>query len=149
MMVPGTLFEEMGFNYIGPIDGHDLDTLITTLSNLRNSKGAQFLHIVTKKGKGFEPAEQQPCKYHGVSPANSNKKSGPTFTQVFSQWLCDMGAASEDLIAITPAMCEGSGLNAFAERFPERYFDVGIAEQHAVRQKTGSCHLFNFSAARL
>lgn len=137
MMVPGTLFEEMGFNYIGPIDGHDLDTLITTLSNLRSSKGAQFLHIVTKKGKGFEPAEQQPCKYHGVSPANSNKKSGPTFTQVFSQWLCDMGAASEDLIAITPAMCEGSGLNAFAERFPERYFDVGIAEQHAVTLAAG------------
>jgi 1-deoxy-D-xylulose-5-phosphate synthase len=137
MMVPGTLFEEMGFNYIGPIDGHDIDTLITTLSNLRNSKGAQFLHIVTKKGKGFEPAEQQPCKYHGVSPANSNKKSGPTFTQVFSQWLCDMGAASEDLIAITPAMCEGSGLNAFAERFPERYFDVGIAEQHAVTLAAG------------
>ena len=136
MMVPGTLFEEMGFNYIGPIDGHDLDTLITTLSNLRNSKGAQFLHIVTKKGKGFEPAEQQPCKYHGVSPANS-KKSGPTFTQVFSQWLCDMGAASEELIAITPAMCEGSGLNAFAERFPERYFDVGIAEQHAVTLAAG------------
>jgi 1-deoxy-D-xylulose-5-phosphate synthase len=136
MMVPGTLFEEMGFNYIGPIDGHDLDTLITTLSNLRNSKGAQFLHIVTKKGKGFEPAEQQPCKYHGVSPANS-KKSGPTFTQVFSQWLCDMGAASEDLIAITPAMCEGSGLNAFAERFPDRYFDVGIAEQHAVTLAAG------------
>jgi 1-deoxy-D-xylulose-5-phosphate synthase len=127
----------MGFNYIGPIDGHDLDTLITTLSNLRNSKGAQFLHIVTKKGKGFEPAEQQPCKYHGVSPANSSKKSGPTFTQVFSQWLCDMGAASEDLIAITPAMCEGSGLNAFAERFPERYFDVGIAEQHAVTLAAG------------
>ncbi|MDX1749743.1 MAG: 1-deoxy-D-xylulose-5-phosphate synthase [Methylophaga sp.] len=137
MMVPGTLFEEMGFNYIGPIDGHDLDTLITTLSNLRNSKGAQFLHIVTKKGKGFEPAEQQPCKYHGVSPANSHKKSGPTFTQVFSQWLCDMGAVSEDLIAITPAMCEGSGLNAFAERFPERYFDVGIAEQHAVTLAAG------------
>lgn len=136
MMVPGTLFEEMGFNYIGPIDGHDLDTLITTLTNLRNSKGAQFLHIVTKKGKGFEPAEQQPCKYHGVSPANS-KKSGPTFTQVFSQWLCDMGAASDDLIAITPAMCEGSGLNAFAERFPERYFDVGIAEQHAVTLAAG------------
>ncbi|THK43246.1 1-deoxy-D-xylulose-5-phosphate synthase [Methylophaga sp. SB9B] len=138
MMMPGTLFEEMGFNYIGPIDGHDLDTLITTLSNLRNSKGAQFLHIVTKKGKGFEPAEQEPCKYHGVSPANSkNKKAGPTFTQVFSQWLCDMGAASEDLIAITPAMCEGSGLNAFAERFPERYFDVGIAEQHAVTLAAG------------
>ena len=92
---------------------------------------------MTKKGKGFEPAEQQPCKYHGVSPANSNKKSGPTFTQVFSQWLCDMGTASEDLIAITPAMCEGSGLNAFAERFPERYFDVGIAEQHAVTLAAG------------
>lgn len=136
MVVPGTLFEEMGFNYIGPIDGHDLDTLIATLTNLRMRKGPQFLHIVTKKGKGYEPAEQQPCKYHGVSPANS-KKSGPTYTQVFGNWLCDMASESEALIGITPAMCEGSGLNAFAEQFPDRYFDVGIAEQHAVTLAAG------------
>lgn len=136
MVVPGTLFEEMGFNYIGPIDGHDLDTLITTLSNLRERKGPQFLHIVTKKGKGYEPAEQQPCKYHGVSPANS-KKSGPSFTQIFGEWLCDMAAESEQLIGITPAMCDGSGLNDFAEQYPDRYFDVGIAEQHAVTLAAG------------
>ncbi|MDT8310353.1 MAG: 1-deoxy-D-xylulose-5-phosphate synthase [Methylophaga sp.] len=137
MVVPGTLFEEMGFNYIGPIDGHNLDTLITTLTNLRQRKGPQFLHIVTKKGKGFAPAEEQPCKYHGVSPAGSGAKSGPSYTQVFSEWLCDMATTNKDLIGITPAMCEGSGLNAFAERFPERYFDVGIAEQHAVTLAAG------------
>ena len=136
MVVPGTLFEEMGFNYIGPIDGHDLDTLIQTLSNLRQRKGPQFLHIVTKKGKGFEPAEQQPGKYHGVSPAGS-KPVTPTYTQVFGQWLCDMAVESEDLMAITPAMCDGSGLNAFSEQFPERYFDVGIAEQHSVTLAAG------------
>ena len=136
MIVPGTLFEELGFNYIGPIDGHDLDTLISTLSNLRERKGPQFLHIVTKKGKGFEPAEQQPGKYHGVSPAGS-KVSGPTYTQVFGQWLCDMAAQSKDLMAITPAMCDGSGLNEFAEQYPDRYFDVGIAEQHAVTLAAG------------
>lgn len=136
MMVPSTLFEEMGFNYIGPIDGHDLETLISTLSNLRQRKGPQFLHIVTKKGKGFEPAEQQPCKYHGVSPPGSTK-TGPTYTQVFGQWLCDMAAHSDDLFGITPAMCEGSGLNTFAERYPERYLDVGIAEQHAVTLAAG------------
>jgi 1-deoxy-D-xylulose-5-phosphate synthase len=136
MVVPGTLFEEMGFNYIGPIDGHDLDTLIATLSNLRERKGPQFLHIVTKKGKGYEPAEQQPGKYHGVSPADS-KPSGPSYTQVFGQWLCDMAKTSSDLIAITPAMCDGSGLNAFSERYPDRYFDVGIAEQHAVTLAAG------------
>ena len=133
MMIPGTLFEEMGFNYIGPIDGHDLDTLIATLGNLRQRKGPQFLHIVTKKGKGFAPAEEQPCKYHGVSPAKKSAGStAPSYTQVFGQWLCDMAGHDEDLIGITPAMCEGSGLNAFAERYPERYFDVGIAEQHSV-----------------
>lgn len=133
MMIPGTLFEEMGFNYIGPIDGHDLDTLIATLGNLRQRKGPQFLHIVTKKGKGFAPAEEQPCKYHGVSPAKKSAgSSAPSYTQVFGQWLCDMAGHDEDLIGITPAMCEGSGLNAFAERYPERYFDVGIAEQHSV-----------------
>jgi len=137
MVVPGTLFEEMGFNYIGPIDGHDLTTLTQTLSNLRERKGPQFLHIVTKKGKGFEPAEQQPGKYHGVSPANSSKPSGPTYTQVFGQWLCDMAEESQDLMAITPAMCDGSGLNTFSELYPERYFDVGIAEQHSVTLAAG------------
>jgi len=136
MVVPGTLFEEMGFNYIGPVDGHDLETLIATLSNLRERKGPQFLHIVTQKGKGYEPAEQQPGKYHGVSPAGS-KSSGPTYTQIFGKWLCDMAARSPDLIGITPAMCDGSGLNAFSEQFPDRYFDVGIAEQHAVTLAAG------------
>jgi len=136
MVIPGTLFEEMGFNYIGPIDGHDLDTLITTLGNLRERKGPQFLHIVTKKGKGYEPAEQQPSKYHGVSPANS-KSSGPSYTHVFGQWLCDMAAESADLIGITPAMSDGSGLNDFAQQYPDRYFDVGIAEQHAVTLAAG------------
>jgi 1-deoxy-D-xylulose-5-phosphate synthase len=136
MVVPGTLFEEMGFNYIGPIDGHDIDTLIATLSNLKKRKGPQFLHIVTKKGKGYEPAEQQPCKYHGVSPANS-KSSGPTYTQVFGRWLCDMAKQDKDLIGITPAMCEGSGLNRFAEDYADRYFDVGIAEQHSVTLAAG------------
>lgn len=136
MMIPGTLFEEMGFNYIGPIDGHDIDTLIATLRNLKQRKGPQFLHVVTKKGKGFEPAEQQPCKYHGVSPANS-KTSGPSYTQVFGRWLCDMAKVEPDLIGITPAMCEGSGLTRFAEDFPDRYFDVGIAEQHSVTLAAG------------
>ncbi len=139
MVIPGTLFEEMGFNYIGPIDGHDLDTLIATLSNLRERKGPQFLHIVTKKGKGFEPAEQQPGKYHGVSPATDGKAntSGPSYTQVFGQWLCDMAEQSADLVGITPAMCDGSGLNDFAKLYPDRYFDVGIAEQHAVTLAAG------------
>ncbi|NQY27047.1 MAG: 1-deoxy-D-xylulose-5-phosphate synthase [Piscirickettsiaceae bacterium] len=138
MLIPGTLFEELGFNYIGPIDGHDLDTLIPTLTNLRERKGPQFLHIVTKKGKGFEPAEEQPGKYHGVSPAGTgNKLSGPSYTQVFGDWLCDMAKESDDLIAITPAMCDGSGLNAFAEQYPKRYFDVGIAEQHAITLAAG------------
>ena len=136
MVIPGTLFEEMGFNYIGPIDGHDLDTLMTTLGNLRERKGPQFLHIVTKKGKGYEPAEQQPGKYHGVSPAGS-KPPGLSYTQVFSQWLCDMARESEDLIGITPAMSDGSGLNEFAALYPDRYFDVGIAEQHAVTLAAG------------
>jgi 1-deoxy-D-xylulose-5-phosphate synthase len=137
MMIPGTLFEEMGFNYIGPIDGHDIDTLIATLGNLKQRKGPQFLHVVTKKGKGFEPAEQQPCKYHGVSPANKGKSGGPSYTQVFGRWLCDMARQDHDLIGITPAMCEGSGLNRFAEDFPDRYFDVGIAEQHSVTLAAG------------
>ncbi len=139
MVIPGTLFEEMGFNYIGPIDGHDLDTLIATLSNLRERKGPQFLHIVTKKGKGYEPAEQQPGKFHGVSPAGNDKSkvSGPSYTQIFGQWLCDMAEQCPDLVAITPAMCDGSGLNDFSEQYPDRYFDVGIAEQHAVTLAAG------------
>ena len=144
MVAPGTLFEELGFNYIGPIDGHDLDTLVTTLRNLRALKGPQFLHIVTKKGKGFSPAEENPCTYHGVGRFNPEsgkleKKSttGPTYTQVFSDWLCDMAAEDETLIGITPAMREGSGLVRFAKEHPKRYFDVGIAEQHAVTLAAG------------
>jgi len=144
MVAPGTLFEELGFNYIGPIDGHDLDTLVTTLRNLRALKGPQFLHIVTKKGKGFTPAEENPCTYHGVGRFNPEsgkleKKAttGPTYTQVFSDWLCDMAAVDESLIGITPAMREGSGLVRFAEEYPKRYFDVGIAEQHAVTLAAG------------
>jgi 1-deoxy-D-xylulose-5-phosphate synthase len=136
MVIPGTLFEEMGFNYIGPIDGHDTETLIATLSNLKKRSGPQFLHVVTKKGKGYEPAELEPCRYHGVSPANS-KSQGVTYTQVFGRWLCDMAIQDADLIGITPAMCEGSGMNRFAEDFEDRYFDVGIAEQHSVTLAAG------------
>ncbi len=140
MVVPGTLFEELGFNYIGPVDGHDINTLVKTLRNLRQLKGPQFLHIVTKKGKGYAPAEDNPCTYHGVRPFDiesgqphgSGSSSGPTYTEVFGQWLCDMAAADERLVGITPAMREGSGLVGFAEQYPDRYFDVGIAEQHAV-----------------
>ena len=143
MVTPGTLFEEFGFNYIGPIDGHDIDALIDTLSNIKQLKGPQFLHIVTQKGKGFSPAEDNPNKFHGVGkfdPCNGNAVSNSTqktYTQVFSDWLCDMGAKDARLMAITPAMCDGSGLNAFAEAYPERYFDVGIAEQHALTFAAG------------
>lgn len=137
MIIPGTIFEEMGFNYIGPIDGHDIELLLATLGNLRERKGPHFLHIVTKKGKGYEPAEEQPGKFHGVSPAGSAPSTGPSYTQVFSQWLCDMAQESKDLIGITPAMCDGSGLNEFSQRYPDRYFDVGIAEQHAVTLAAG------------
>ena len=143
MFLPGTLFEELGFNYIGPIDGHDIPVLLTTLGNLRKLKGRQFLHIVTQKGKGYQPAEQDPCNYHGVTPFNRaigmQKKSSATktYTQVFSDWLCDSAAADKRLIGITPAMCEGSGLTAFSEKFPQRYFDVGIAEQHALTFAAG------------
>ena len=144
MVVPGTLFEELGFNYIGPIDGHDMDTLVKTLSNLRNLSGPQFLHIVTKKGKGYAPAEENPIAYHGVNKfdpeigiVNKASASAPTYTQVFGQWLCDMAKANDKLVAITPAMREGSGLVEFSEQFPERYFDVGIAEQHAVTVAAG------------
>jgi 1-deoxy-D-xylulose-5-phosphate synthase len=144
MVVPGTLFEELGFNYIGPIDGHDIDTLVKTLKNLKTLEGPQFLHIVTKKGKGFAPAEDNPCGYHGVGKFDSetgeklaSPGSGPTYTDVFSDWLCDMAGADERLIGITPAMREGSGLVRFSEQFPDRYYDVGIAEQHAVTLAAG------------
>ncbi len=138
MVTPGTLFEELGFNYIGPIDGHDLDSLIPTLQNLRKLDGPQFLHIITKKGQGYKLAEDDPVLYHGVSKFDTSngiqgsKAGKKTYTQVFGDWLCDMAATDKRLIAITPAMREGSGLVKFAEEFPERYFDVGIAEQHAL-----------------
>jgi 1-deoxy-D-xylulose-5-phosphate synthase len=143
MVMPGTLFEELGFNYIGPIDGHDLPTLLTTLRNLRELKGPQFLHVVTRKGKGYHPAEKDPCNYHGVAPfdrqTGKQQAAAPsmTYTQVFSDWLCDMAAADQRLTGITPAMCEGSGLSDFAEKYPRRYFDVGIAEQHALTFAAG------------
>lgn len=143
MVTPGTLFEEFGFNYIGPIDGHDLDTLIDTLHNIKQLSGPQFLHIVTQKGKGFEPAEANPNKFHGVGkfdPFNGNAisaKAAKSYTEVFGEWLVEMAAADQRLIGITPAMCDGSGLNAFASRFPERYYDVGIAEQHALTFAAG------------
>jgi 1-deoxy-D-xylulose-5-phosphate synthase len=143
MVTPGTLFEEFGFNYIGPIDGHDIDALIDTLGNIRELKGMQFLHVVTQKGKGFTPAEDNPNKYHGVSkfnPSNgltTNTINKKTYTEVFSDWLVDMADHDEKLIGITPAMCDGSGLNAFATKHPNRYFDVGIAEQHALTFAAG------------
>ncbi|MBP6900898.1 MAG: 1-deoxy-D-xylulose-5-phosphate synthase [Burkholderiaceae bacterium] len=144
MVVPGTIFEELGFTYVGPIDGHDLGALIPTLENLRDKKGPQFLHVVTKKGYGYKLAEADPINYHGpgkfdpsvglTKPAAAPKT---TFTQVFGQWICDMAAADERLVAITPAMREGSGLVEFEQRFPKRYHDVGIAEQHAVTFAAG------------
>ncbi|NOY66853.1 MAG: 1-deoxy-D-xylulose-5-phosphate synthase [Gammaproteobacteria bacterium] len=144
MIVPGTLFEELGFNYIGPIDGHDMDALVDTLKNLKQLEGPQFLHIVTQKGKGYSHAEENPCAFHGVSKfdkvtgkSHGNKPSGPSYTEIFSQWLCDMGEADNRLMAITPAMREGSGLVDFSNQFPKRYFDVGIAEQHAVTLAAG------------
>ncbi len=144
MVVPGTIFEEFGFNYVGPIDGHDLDALVPTLENLRHKPGPQFLHVVTKKGYGYKPAEADPVKYHAASgkfnPAEGFPKSAPgktTFTQVFGQWLCDMAEADPRLVAITPAMREGSGMVEFHKRFPGRYHDVGIAEQHAVTLAAG------------
>jgi 1-deoxy-D-xylulose-5-phosphate synthase len=145
MVVPGTIFEEFGFNYVGPIDGHDLDSLIPTLENLRGLKGPQFLHVVTKKGYGYKLAEADPVGYHAASgkfdPAvGFVKPSAPsktTFTQVFGQWLCDMAAKDERLVAITPAMREGSGMVEFEKRFPKRFYDVGIAEQHAVTFAAG------------
>ncbi|MEJ2361853.1 MAG: 1-deoxy-D-xylulose-5-phosphate synthase [Gammaproteobacteria bacterium] len=150
MVIPGTLFEELGFNYIGPIDGHDINTLVKTLRNLKKQKGPRFLHIVTRKGKGFAPAEENPSAYHGVGKFHPEsgkleKKAptGPTYTQVFSDWLVDMASADESLMGITPAMCEGSGLVEFSQTFPDRYFDVGIAEQHAVTFAAGlACEHF-------
>jgi len=145
MVVPGTLFEELGFNYIGPIDGHDVDMLVSTLENLKHITGPRFLHIVTQKGKGYPPAEKDPLAYHGVPAFDPSKdclpKSAPsphqTYTEVFGEWLCDMAAKDERLLGITPAMREGSGLVKFSECYPRRYFDVAIAEQHAVTLAAG------------
>ena len=147
MISPGTLFEEMGFHYFGPIDGHDLRTLVTTLHNLKSQSGPRLLHTVTRKGRGYAPAEQDPVKYHGVGPFNpatgltaapsTDPSPKVTYTQVFSQWLCDMAAADERLVGITPAMREGSGLVEFSRRFASRYYDVAIAEQHAVTLAAG------------
>ena len=144
LIVPGTLFEEFGFNYIGPIDGHDLPTLISTIRNINELEGPQFLHIITRKGKGYGPAEEDPVKYHGVTPFNpdigvipSTKPSAPTFSKVFGDWACDMAAQDEQFVAITPAMREGSGLVRFEQEHPDKYFDVAIAEQHSVTVAAG------------
>jgi 1-deoxy-D-xylulose-5-phosphate synthase len=144
MLTPGTLFEELGLNYIGPIDGHDLESLVPTLQNLKHLKGPQFLHVITKKGQGYKLAEVDPILYHGVSKfkpevgiAGGPSGAKPTYTQVFGDWLCDMAAADPRLVGITPAMREGSGLLRFSERYPQRYYDVGIAEQHAVTFAAG------------
>jgi 1-deoxy-D-xylulose-5-phosphate synthase len=149
MVAPGTLFEEFGFNYIGPIDGHDLDALVPTLQNLRGVRGPQLLHVVTRKGHGYARAEADPILYHGpgkFDPSVGIAKaaaSRPTFTQVFGDWLCDMAAADERLVGITPAMREGSGMVRFEREYPDRYFDVGIAEQHAVTFAAGlACERF-------
>ena len=144
MVVPATMFEQFGFNYIGPIDGHDLDSLIPTLENIKHLKGPQFLHVITKKGQGYKLAEEDPVNYHGpgkfdpkvgLVPAASPPK--PAFMHIFGQWLCDMAAKDTRLVGITPAMREGSGMVAFHKRFPKRYYDVGIAEQHAVTLAAG------------
>lgn len=145
MVIPGTLFEEMGFNYIGPIDGHDLPMLIQTLRNIRQLEGPKFLHVVTRKGRGFTPAEQDPIGYHAITKLEPQSKKTskprlpkkPKYANIFGQWLYDMAVKDERLLGITPAMCEGSDLARFAEHFPERYFDVAIAEQHAVTLAAG------------
>jgi 1-deoxy-D-xylulose-5-phosphate synthase len=144
MVLPGTLFEEMGFNYVGPIDGHDVKALVETLRNLRKLKGPQFLHVVTRKGKGYAPAEADPIKWHGPGPFDpvsgmifKEASSGPTYSQIFGKWLCDMAEKDPAIVAITPAMREGSGLVEYSKRFPDRYFDVAIAEQHAVTFAAG------------
>lgn len=138
---PGILFEELGFNYIGPVDGHDLPNLVKTLENMRDLKGPQFLHIITKKGKGFAPAEEDQIKFHALSPAKKQDapvaKKLPTFSNIFGKWMCDAAANDQRLLGITPAMREGSDLVKFSERFPDRYFDVAIAEQHAVTLAAG------------
>ena len=144
MVLPGTLFEEMGFNYIGPVDGHDVKALVSTLRNIRKLRGPQFLHVVTRKGKGYAPAEADPIKWHGPGPFDpvsgtifKEKSSGPTYSQIFGQWMCDRAEREPRAICITPAMREGSGLVEFSKRFPDRYFDVAIAEQHAVTLAAG------------
>jgi 1-deoxy-D-xylulose-5-phosphate synthase len=143
LVMPGTLFEELGFNYIGPIDGHDLDTVLTTLRNMKQMRGPRLLHVVTQKGKGYEPAEGNPCGFHGVPPFDAKTgemKAGSgaqTYTQVFGDWVCDAAARDSRLVAITPAMREGSGLVRYSQEFPERYFDVGIAEEHALTFAAG------------
>ena len=145
MVTPGTLFEELGFNYYGPVDGHDLDTLVPVLRNINQQKVPRLLHIKTQKGKGYFPAEDAPVKYHGVNAfdlstgtsTNTNNNKPPSYTEIFGQWLCDMAEQDKRLIAITPAMREGSGLVEFSQKFPQRYFDVGIAEQHAVTLAAG------------
>ena len=144
MFMPGTLFEELGFNYIGPIDGHDMNTLVKTLQNMKHLKGPRFLHVITKKGKGYTPAENDPCTYHGVSSfdietgeALKKASTAPDYSAVFGAWLCDMAETDSRLIGITPAMGQGSGMVEFSQQFPERYFDVGIAEQHAVTFAAG------------
>lgn len=143
MVVPATMFEEFGFNYIGPIDGHDLDSLVPTLQNLKHLKGPQFLHVVTKKGQGYKLAEADPVLYHGPGKFNPSEGIKPsaggklTYTKVFGDWLCDMAAADDKLVGITPAMREGSGMVDFEKKFPNRYYDVGIAEQHAVTFAAG------------
>ncbi|MDG2237751.1 MAG: 1-deoxy-D-xylulose-5-phosphate synthase [Arenicellales bacterium] len=144
MVMPSTLFEELGFNYIGPINGHDMPTLISTLRNMKAMEGPRFLHIATQKGKGFKPAEGEPVAFHGIGPFDldtgkvEKKSSKRTYTQVFGDWLCDMAGVDKRLVGITPAMREGSGLTRFAENYPKRYFDVGIAEQHALTFAAGT-----------
>ena len=144
MVVPGTIFEELGFNYIGPIDGHDVEGMVDTLRNMRKIKGPQILHVVTRKGKGYPEAEKDPIKFHAVPKFNpqdnqlpTSKPSAPTFSAIFGQWLCDMAAQDSKLMAVTPAMREGSGMVKFSQQFPEQYFDVAIAEQHAVTFAAG------------
>lgn len=146
MIVPGTLFEELGFNYIGPVDGHDLGALVKTLRNVSELKGPQLVHTITRKGKGYAPAEADPIRFHSVSkgfytapsaPSASAATACPTYSQIFGTWLCEMAEQEPRLVAITPAMCEGSGMLEFATRFPERFYDVGIAEQHSVTLAAG------------
>ena len=144
MVVPSTFFEELGFNYIGPIDGHDVESLVTTIKNMRSLKGPQFLHVVTTKGKGYQAAEQDPIKYHAVpkfNPEETNlpqsKPSLPTYSKIFGDWLCKTAEVDKNLVAVTPAMAEGSGMVEFSQRFPDQYFDVAIAEQHSVTYAAG------------